>query len=59
VTLRALNEPVGIGVDFLSVIERGINAPSFEILEQMAAALSLPVQDLFDFSKEPASRGRR
>jgi len=36
-------------VDFLSLIERGINAPSFETLEQMAKRLRVPVQALFEF----------
>jgi transcriptional regulator with XRE-family HTH domain len=43
-------EFVGISVDFLSLIERGINAPSFETLEQMAKNLRVPVKALFDFS---------
>lgn len=43
-------EHVGISVDFLSLIERGINAPSFETIEQIAKALRLPVVALFDFS---------
>lgn len=43
-------ELLGISVDFLSLIERGINAPSFETLEQIARRLRLPVKDLFDFS---------
>ena len=42
-------ELVGISVDFLSLIERGINAPSFETLEQMARRLRVPVKTLFDF----------
>ena len=46
---------VGISVDFLSLIERGINAPSFETLEQMAKRLRVPVKALFDFpEKRPA-----
>jgi hypothetical protein len=40
---------VGISVDFLSLIERGINAPSFETIEQMARRLKMPVKALFDF----------
>lgn len=44
-------ELVGISVDFLSLIERGINAPSFETLEQMAKKLRVPVKALFDFSE--------
>jgi transcriptional regulator with XRE-family HTH domain len=44
-------ELVGISVDFLSLIERGINSPSFETLEQMAKRLRVPVKALFDFSE--------
>jgi transcriptional regulator with XRE-family HTH domain len=43
-------ELLGISVDFLSLIERGRNAPSFETLEQIAGRLRLPVKALFDFS---------
>jgi transcriptional regulator with XRE-family HTH domain len=42
-------ELMGISVDFLSLIERGRNAPSFETLERMAAALKVPVAYLFTF----------
>jgi transcriptional regulator with XRE-family HTH domain len=42
-------EFVGISVDFLSLIERGINAPSFETIEEMARKLRVPVMELFDF----------
>jgi len=57
-TQEQFAELVGISVDFLSLIERGINAPSFEVLEQMAGKLWLPVRELFDFrkAKRPASR---
>jgi len=33
-TQEQFAEHVGISVDFLSLIERGINAPSFETIEQ-------------------------
>jgi hypothetical protein len=36
-------------VDFLSLIERGINAPSFETIDQISARLKVPVTDLFTF----------
>jgi transcriptional regulator with XRE-family HTH domain len=49
-------EMLGISVDFLSLIERGINAPSFETLEQIAKRLRLPVKDLFDFSEKRPSK---
>ncbi len=42
-------ERAEISVDFLSLIERGINAPSFDTLERLAAAFGMPVRDLFDF----------
>ena len=45
-------ELVGISVDFLSLIERGINAPSFETLEQMAKRLRVPVKVMFDFPEK-------
>jgi transcriptional regulator with XRE-family HTH domain len=50
-TQEQFAELVGISVDFLSLIERGINAPSFEVLEQMARRLRLPVRELFDFGR--------
>ena len=49
-------ELVGISVDFLSLIERGINAPSFETLEQMAKRLRVPVKALFDFPERRPSK---
>lgn len=49
-------ELLGISVDFLSLIERGINAPSFETLEQISDRLHLPVKDLFDFSAKRDQR---
>jgi transcriptional regulator with XRE-family HTH domain len=54
-------EFVGISVDFLSLIERGRNAPSFETIEHMARKLKLPVMDLFDFRQEDRAsvRGRK
>jgi transcriptional regulator with XRE-family HTH domain len=45
-------ELLGISVDFLSLIERGINAPSFETLEQISDRLQLPVAVLFTFQEE-------
>jgi transcriptional regulator with XRE-family HTH domain len=42
-------EALGISVDFLSLIERGRNAPSFETLDRMARRLKVPVANLFTF----------
>jgi transcriptional regulator with XRE-family HTH domain len=48
-TQERFAETLDISVDFLSLIERGINAPSFDTLEKMAKRLRLPVTDLFKF----------
>lgn len=42
-------EIVGMSVDFLSLIERGRNSPSFPKLERMARGLNRSVAYLFDF----------
>jgi transcriptional regulator with XRE-family HTH domain len=47
-------ELLEISVDFLSLIERGINAPSFENLEVFAALLGVPVHELFVFEDNAA-----
>ena len=50
-TQEQLAEASHISVDFLSLMERGRNAPSFSILERLAEALNVPVKALFDFSE--------
>ena len=50
-TQEQLASIADISVDFLSLIERGINAPSFETIEKIARALEVDVKDLFDFGK--------
>jgi transcriptional regulator with XRE-family HTH domain len=47
-------ELLEISVDFLSLIERGINAPSFENLEVFSAQLDIPVHELFVFDNDAA-----
>jgi transcriptional regulator with XRE-family HTH domain len=48
-TQEQFAEALSISVDFLSLMERGRNAPSFETLDQMAKRLRLPVAELFRF----------
>jgi transcriptional regulator with XRE-family HTH domain len=55
-TQEAFSELVGISVDFLSLIERGRNSPSFEVLEKFSERLKVPVKDLFDFRTASAKR---
>lgn len=48
-TQEQFAEKALISVDFLSLLERGINAPSFETLERLALALDVPIKQLFEF----------
>jgi transcriptional regulator with XRE-family HTH domain len=50
-TQEKLAEKARISVDFLSLIERGRNSPSFENIEALANALGHPVADLFSFGE--------
>jgi transcriptional regulator with XRE-family HTH domain len=53
-TQERFAEALDISVDFLSLIERGTNAPSFETLEKISRRLKVPVAELFIF--DPKSR---
>jgi transcriptional regulator with XRE-family HTH domain len=55
-TQEKFAEVIGISVDFLSLIERGINAPSFGRIEQIAQRLDTSVASLFTFAA-PTPRG--
>ena len=58
-TQEQLAETVDISVDFLSNIERGVNAPSFDTLERLAEALQVDPRDLFEFPGEYSSERPR
>jgi transcriptional regulator with XRE-family HTH domain len=58
-TQEQFAELVGISVDFLSLIERGRNAPSFRKLERMARGLGKPVTYLFAFDPTYKPQKRR
>lgn len=49
-TQEQLAEASKLSVDFVSQIERGVSAPSFESLERLAKALDVAVKDCFDFT---------
>ena len=51
-TQEQLAEEALVSVDFLSLIERGINAPSFDTLEKLAIALDVPVKHFFEFDSD-------
>lgn len=48
-TQEQLAERAHISVDFLSLIERGRNAPSFENIEHLAHALDVSLAEMFSF----------
>ena len=48
-TQEKLAEKADYSVEFISFVERGINAPSVEGCGRIAAALKVHVKDLFDF----------
>jgi transcriptional regulator with XRE-family HTH domain len=52
-------EIIGMSVDFLSLIERGRNSPSFPKLEKMARELNKPVAYFFDFEHLSPQRSKR
>ena len=55
-----LAEEIETSAHFVSLIERGVNAPSFETLETLAAALKVEIKDLFDFpANAPAPKKLR
>ena len=51
-TQERFAEITGISVDFLSLIERGINAPSFGTIERISKRLKIRVAALFTFPDE-------
>jgi len=57
-TQEQFAELLDISVDFLSLIERGLNAPSFESIEVFSITLGIPVRDFFDFSPESAPKAQ-
>lgn len=58
-TQEQFAELLGISVDFLSLIERGNNAPSFEMLDVFSVQLGIPVAALFTFTDKPPGKPTR
>jgi transcriptional regulator with XRE-family HTH domain len=48
-TQEQLAEAVDCSVEFISLVERGVNAPSVAGLERFAKVLKVEVRDLFTF----------
>ncbi len=51
-TQEQLAELLGVSVEFVSNMERGVNAPSFETIEKIAQAFDLSFGELFTFEDE-------
>jgi transcriptional regulator with XRE-family HTH domain len=51
-TQEQLAEALGYSVEFISLVERGINAPTVAGLEKFARVLRVEVKELFDFERE-------
>jgi len=50
-TQEQLAEAASLSVDFIGLIERGVNAPSFESIERLANALGVEVVEFFEFTR--------
>jgi transcriptional regulator with XRE-family HTH domain len=46
-----LAEAIGCSVEFISLVERGVNAPSVAGLEKFAKILKVEVRELFTFEE--------
>jgi transcriptional regulator with XRE-family HTH domain len=51
-TQEQLAESVGCSVEFISLVERGVNAPSVARLEKFSQVLGVEVKELFEFEEE-------
>ena len=51
-TQEQLAEAVGCSVEFVSLVERGVNAPSIAGLEKFARALKVEAKELFSFEEK-------
>ena len=51
-TQAALAKKIGCSVDFIGLVERGVNAPSVAGLEKFAKVLKVEVADLFSFERK-------
>jgi transcriptional regulator with XRE-family HTH domain len=51
-TQEQFAEAMDCSVEFVSLVERGVNAPSVAGLEKFAKVLKVEVRDLFAFGKD-------
>ena len=58
-TQTGLAKKIGCSVEFISLVERGVNAPSVAGLEKFARVLKVEVADLFTFERKKRPRTAR
>lgn len=58
-TQIGLAKRIGCSVEFISLVERGVNAPSVAGLEKFARVLKVGVVDLFTFTARKAKPQHR
>lgn len=51
-TQERMAEALGCSVEFISLVERGVNAPSVAGLEKFAKLLKVEVKELFTFEEK-------
>ena len=51
-TQEQLAEALGCSVEFISLVERGVNAPSVAGLEKFAKILKVEVKEMFTFEEK-------
>ena len=51
-TQEELAERVGLTIESISNMERGIHGPSFDNLEKISNALGIPAKTLFEFDNK-------
>ena len=49
---ETLAEKTGYSTEFISLVERGINAPSVEGLDRIASVLEVEIKELFNFNRQ-------
>ena len=54
-TQAELAERVGVSVESISRMERGVSFPSLKTVERVATALNAPLRSFFGFDEEPAA----
>lgn len=50
-TQEEIAEAIQVTVEFISNLERGINAPSFKTLVKLSVVLKVKIKDFFDFDE--------